>query len=425
MASVLKNGVIQYKLNDNLLFLIGEYKISLMSLIFLSIIFSLKLIIFLLFSIDDLQTKKINFLFSIYLVNYFAIAGILTTNNILNLYIYIEIYSITLYNIIADYNGKDIVEIGYEYYHNGTIGSIILLFFVFIIYFTFGTTNIDVITANIGKIYNNYFYNSSVILFSSALFFKFFSFNFYFSNMRKSNNISNFLFINIFFVDLIIGYYLIQKFVLLFDVSLVFDTFYLKYVLYTAGSIIIIGSSLKIMVRKNLIPIIYGFSLNTIGYLLILSVLNNKYSKNASLSIVMNHVLVDFLFYLIISTMIHFYKKTEIAIIYFFRKFRYVIYMLLFSKLGFPLAFGFSASSNFLLSIISEKAYYLIIPFLLEKMSVIIVLYKMNFMFTQSSKSKLVFLENDENIYIKSPHMIAIAITFLFMVFVGIFLNTL
>ena len=88
IPEILPNTVIQNKIDNNILFLMGEFRIDLSTLLFIILIFFTKLILFMFFDDSMIYTKKLNFFFAIYLINYFAICGILTSNNIFNIYIY-------------------------------------------------------------------------------------------------------------------------------------------------------------------------------------------------------------------------------------------------------------------------------------------------------------------------------------------------
>ena len=180
LPEVLPNYVIKNEIDNNILFLMSEYRLDISNLSFIILIFFTKLILFMFFDDNLINTKKLNFFYAIYLINYFAICGILTSNNIFNIYIYTELYSFSLYNLMSDYKQLNSTKIAYKYYNSGVLGSIFFMFFTFIVFFTFGTPNIDYIANNLDIIRDNYVYNLSLIIFAIVLFFKFFSFNFYF-----------------------------------------------------------------------------------------------------------------------------------------------------------------------------------------------------------------------------------------------------
>ena len=250
IPEILPNTVIQNKIDNNILFLMGEFRIDLSTLLFIILIFFTKLILFMFFDDSMIYTKKLNFFFAIYLINYFAICGILTSNNIFNIYIYTELYSFSLYNLMSDYKQISYTKVAYKYYNYGVLGSIFFMFFIFIVFFTFGSADIDFIMQNLSVVENNYIYNASIFVFLIALSLKFFSFNFYFSGVSKASEIANLLFINILFSDIIIGIYLLYRFIFtLFDVNTIFNIFHVDFLFYLIGSALVIYNAYKVYER--------------------------------------------------------------------------------------------------------------------------------------------------------------------------------
>ena len=425
MPEVLPNKTLQSKIGNDVLFIMTEYKIDFLNLVFLVMIFFTKLIAFLFFDNDSVYTKKLNFFFGIYLVNYFSICGILLSNNIFNIFLYIEFYSFTLYNLMSDYKKLSYTMVAYKYYNNGVLGSLFLIFFVFLVYLTFGSADIDYITANTNIIKNDYLYNLSIFIFLAAVSFKFFSFNLYFSEVLKSSEITNLLFINILFSDIIIGVYVMRKFIYsLFDLNLLFNIFHINYFFYLVGSILIIYSSIRIYMRRNLLPTIYSLSLIMLGYVIILIGMNNDYSFISMTSFLINHVLVNFLFYLITALCVYLYGKSDTPILYSFVKYNYIIYAIVLSKLCLPIASGFNSSWNYILSVIEEKSYYLFLPFIIEKSFMIFLFVRHYLVFTKEVKEEYTYLDIHKQISLNTNYMLSIFVLFSLIVIVSLFENS-
>lgn len=425
VPEVLPNVTLHSKINDNILFILGEYSITLKNLIFIILIFSTKLISFMFFDDSMISTKKLNFFFAIYLINCFAICGILTSNNIFNIFIYMEFYSFSLYNLMSDYKQISYTRVSYNYFNNGVLGSILMMFFVFIVYFTFGTPDINYITNNLSIVSGNYLYNLSILIFILALVFKFFSFNFYISGVLKSSNITNLLFINILFSDIVIGIYILWKFLYsLFDLNIILNILHLDYLLYLIGSALIIYSASRIYYRKNLLPTAYSLSLIMLGYVIILLGLNNQYSFVSIVSFLINHMMVNFLFYLITALCIYLFQKSDSPIIYAFYKYRYIVFAVILSKLAFPIAFGFNSYWNFILSVISQKQYYLFIPFIVEKVFMTFLFTRYYYIFYKESKEQYNLIDLENKIHVNTNYMMAILVLFLLIVVISIFEGT-
>lgn len=419
---LLPNIIMENKINNSVLFIMGDYKISIINLIFIIMIFSVKLLSFMFFDDHLLITKKLNFFFAIYLINYFAICGILTSNNIFNIFIYLELYSFSLYNIMSDYKITDYNKVAFQYYNNGVLGSIFFMFFVFIVYFTFGTSDIDYITKHLSAVSENYLYNLSVIVLGFGILFKFFSFNFYFSSVLKSSEISNLLFINILFGDIIIGIYVLWKFLFsLFDTNIIFNIFGLNYLFLILGSILVIHNSYIVFKRKNLLPIVYSFCLITLGYILLLFGLNNLYGFISIISFLINHILFNFLFYIFVVLCINLFEKSDTPLLFAFYKYRFLIYGIILSKLLLPIGFSFGSYWNFMLSAIEAKQYFLFVPLLFEKIMMVFLFLKYYFIFTKEHKEKYNYLDINEVIKLNKNHVVVIFILSLLIILVSIF----
>jgi multicomponent Na+:H+ antiporter subunit D len=416
IPSTLPNIVLQNKVNNEPVFMMGEYKIDLVRLIFLICIFFIKLVSFMFFDTNDFHIEKMNFFFALYLINYFSICGIVISNNLFNIFIYLNIYSLTLYNIIADYKKEIYKKIAYKYYVNGVFASILFMFFVFIVFFRFGSPNIDFIMNNLKLVKNDYIYNISVILLFATLFFKFFSFDFYFSSTSKSSDITGMLFISILFSDVTIGFYLLWNFLYsLFDLNVVFNVFHFRELFYLIGSGLLVVSSYQLFTRKNLLANVYSFSTITIGYMIILLALNNDYAFVSMISLLINRTLTDFLFYIIVALCLHLFNKADTAILYSFYKYRCIIYTIVLSKLFFPIGLGFNSVWNFLMASIEANSYFLFIPFVIEKSAIIFILLKYYFVFCKETKD-YVYLDINDRLSLDTSFVLTILLMFLLIV---------
>jgi len=420
IPSVLPNLTLQSKINNESLFILGEYKITLRNLIFMILVFFVKLVSFMFFDDKRVFTRKLNFFFALYLINYFAICGIFMSNNIFNIFIYTEFYSFTLYNLMADYKDAYFMNISYQYYSNGVIGSLFLMLFTLVVYFTFGSADIDFIYKNIDIVSNNYTYNASILILLLAIVFKFFSFHFYFSNIAKSQNMLNMLFANILFVDISIGVYVLWKYIyLLFDTRIIFDILHINYLFYLVGSAFIIYGSYCLYNRKNLLPNVCSFSLVVLGYIVILLGIDNHYSFVSIISLLINHVLTNFLFYIITVLCVRLFGRSDVSILYAFNNYKVIIYALLLSKMLFPVALGFNAYWNFVIAVFRDKKYYLAIPLVIEKISLASVFVRYYFVFCRERK-KHMFLQNlDNKITLKTDYMLVILSMFFLIVVVS------
>ena len=176
------------------------------------------------------------------------------------------------------------------------------------------------------------------------------------------------------------------------------------------------------MLRKNMLPTVYSFSLIVLGYVVILMGINNSFSFVSVISFLINHVLINFLFYLIVALCIFLFGKSDTPIIYSFSKYKYIVYAVVLSKMAFPIAFGFNSYWNFVLSVVESKTYYLFVPFIVEKVVMIFLFARYYFVFCKEAKGESSYIELENKISLNTNYMMAIFIMF-FLVIVISFLE--
>ena len=98
-------------LNNNINMLGTEYKLNFINLFYIISILFLNIIGFLNYRYEyplsneaNIKYKKI--FFSIYFIHLFSMIGIFTTYNIFHLFIFIELFSFSAFNLINSYEGK-------------------------------------------------------------------------------------------------------------------------------------------------------------------------------------------------------------------------------------------------------------------------------------------------------------------------------
>lgn len=171
-------------LNNNINMLGTEYKLNFINLFYIISILFLNIIGFLNYRYEyplsneaNIKYKKI--FFSIYFIHLFSMIGIFTTYNIFHLFIFIELFSFSAFNLINSYEGKSFNVAVYKYFSNNIFGSMILACAIFYLTLFCNTNNIllirqQILTTNIA---NNYFLILIYILLIIAISLKFLMFN--------------------------------------------------------------------------------------------------------------------------------------------------------------------------------------------------------------------------------------------------------
>ena len=89
----------------------------------------------------DIETQKYNKLFSLFLLYLTSNVGLLMSNDVFNIYVFLEISSITAYALIASSGAQSKIS-AYNYLIIGTIAATLYLLSVFLIYAITGSLNI-------------------------------------------------------------------------------------------------------------------------------------------------------------------------------------------------------------------------------------------------------------------------------------------
>lgn len=132
-----------------------EYKIDQLNAFFILIIsfFALVLMPYSYGSVrNEIDAKKVGVFYALFLLCVAGLLGILSTNDIFNIYVFLEISSLTTYSLIA--MGKDRRALGasFSYLVLGTIGATFILIAIGILYINTGSLNLTDIAGKISTL---------------------------------------------------------------------------------------------------------------------------------------------------------------------------------------------------------------------------------------------------------------------------------
>ncbi len=275
---------------DNSLSLMLNYNFGILSLFFILLISLAKFIIAIFFKdMQEIMKCKNNqqLFFALNLINFFAIIGILTTNNIINIYFFIEIYSISFYAISCYSRNVKLNKISFRYFCQSVIASLFFLFFILALLINFGSFDIDIISSSINELLlrkeQTLVISLLYIIAIIAVILKFFPFWIHFNNI-KSSALSYHLSTRFLFIKVILGLYLILKFsFFLFGNFIIVDYLRLDIFILSISLILIIYSNIKIFNSNNFRTIISYYCLIYLAFILMCFALNNHDSIISSL----------------------------------------------------------------------------------------------------------------------------------------------
>lgn len=286
-----------------------EFSLDLMGIIFLIVIVFLEAVILIYYRTDIIkilnQRNQSNF-YSVFLLNLFSLVGILTTNNLFNLYLFIEIHSFSFFAITTISHNKKLLNISFKNFCLGAVSSILILICFFAIYLTFGELNFDKIADNIFLMPVNkiWFVLMILLLFSLALVTKFFPLWQYFEKIKSTSLVASFLIIDAFFIKTLVGLFLAIKFIyFFFGYNFLFSQYQFSPIMILIGFGLVFYSSFKLIKEHHLKLICIFFSISNIGFMISAIGMQSVESMQSLFFFLINFSLINFFIFLFASFM--------------------------------------------------------------------------------------------------------------------------
>lgn len=422
--SVIKNNFLSYSIGNKISLITSEFRINFVNIFFLFFVFLVKLISLINYNkeFSEIRTDNKKFFSAIYLINCFSIVGILVSDNIFNLYIYLELYALTFYSLISNYKNRILSDVAWNYFLSGVISSMLILLSVLSLYFVLGTSQISSMSKIISSIPATHHFSLFLIfsMFGVGVCIKFFTFWVYFSQIRKSQNINNALFKSLLFIHIYLGTYLLTKLIYsIFGTSVILDFFNFHYLFIFLGIVLIAYYSSLLRKQKNLFYILINLCLIDLGYIFMNLGLNNLDSLTSMFLFLSNYFLVNFFIFLLVSFLVHNYKNTNVGFLGAFQKYRVVVMLIFASKLFMPVGLNFLGDWYYLRSVFSSGAHYLLLIFLFNKAMAGFMVSKVYFVLFPKRKRKEITY--DGNNLINRYYLVSFASLFSFMCVTSIF----
>ncbi|UWI83042.1 proton-conducting transporter transmembrane domain-containing protein [Wolbachia endosymbiont of Howardula sp.] len=105
---------------------------------------------------QEISSNKITGFYSLCLLCVSGLIGILVTNDIFNLYVFLEIVSISSYVLVSMSRDKNALIASFEYLISGTIGATFYLFGIGLLYAITGTLNISDMSKMLVSLYDHH-----------------------------------------------------------------------------------------------------------------------------------------------------------------------------------------------------------------------------------------------------------------------------
>lgn len=322
----------------------------------------------------NLSNRNIKYFFAIYLIYLFSTVGIIFTYNIFNLFIFLEIYSLSIYVTISLYNKDNLNILSYKFFSDNVFGSILSALSIFYMTIYFGTSNILDIRQQVASLNLREHYE---VLLMSILFLFSIIIKFFLTNTSKYHNTDkvgiNFLSVSNIFINVSIGLYLIYE-VIFFVLGgkALFSLAFIKYGIFLISTSIIIYNSINFLITKNntLFNIFIRFNLINFGYILLFLLFfeeNNKLCMDLLILYMFEFITINLILYLFSDIMNIKYNNNDISYINNSKVLKYTFLFFILHKIFLPFGTSLYTNLNFVSNVLEGKNYIYLLPYIVNK----------------------------------------------------------
>ena len=273
-----------------------EFRLDSLALSILFAVILLKTIILFYYQPDIkkfLDERNSKIFYSVFLLNLFTLTGLLTTNNLFNLFLFLEIYACSFFAIFSIAKDQKITQLSFRYFCFNSAASLLMLLCFIVIYLIFGSLNLDVIQENLSNTKDLRFFVILAILLAIGLIIKFFPFWLYFENLKNTNLFVNFFAIDSLFIKANLGIFFAIKFSYLF-----FSNPETSAILVCAAICLIFYSLFQLLKTKHFKLIAIYLCLINFGFIFICLALHREKSMIAAFFYWLNFNLVNFFLFI-------------------------------------------------------------------------------------------------------------------------------
>lgn len=396
-----------------------EFSHSAFAAVLLFLIIFAKSLIFWFF-VKDLQNflqnkQSQNLFFTLYLLQFFILVAIFSSDNFFNLIIFIEIYLFSIIALVEIFLNQN--EKSWKCFLFNTICTFFILFSLVIINLIFDANTISKINEKIFLIRNsnNYFIITLLLIITSSLLAKFASFFLLFKSEKNLN--SQFVLSEIYFVSFIVAIFINLKFFYLF-----FGQFASALIKNFAPFLIIasflialqfVWQSKKI---NNFKQISHNIFANNIATILLIIAFSNSYSFQALFFVMLNFLTVNLAFFLIFALNQDFEDENSAFLTKILDKITLPIKFLLFFLSAFPLTFLFFANWYLIKAAFETNLYFATLP--------IIALINFSYISVALKLFDNMAFEKHQELNLQSQKFYFISVALLFLAIILFFFNS-
>lgn len=248
----------------------------------------------------EIPPGKISLFYSCYLLCLSGLFGMVISNDIFNIYIFLEISSLAAYALVACGKTPSAPAAAFNYLVIGTLGGIFFLFGIAFIFATAGTLNINDLSTTIAASPVSKITVAALVFMLTGLFIKAAVFPFNSWLPRVYSNAPSYISAFLASVSTKVPLFIILRIIYeVFGPKLAFAQLHLNNLLIILALTGIIYGSVAAFMQQNISRMLAFSSITNISYILLGFALNNTIALTASLFLFLSHGLAKSGFFLI------------------------------------------------------------------------------------------------------------------------------
>jgi multicomponent Na+:H+ antiporter subunit D len=331
-----------------------EFKISNFNLLILLIIqLSVTIFSFRLISYKQLTLNSISL--SLYLLMIAGLSGVSISNNLFNIFIFLEISAIASYILLTiNDDDKKTLTASHDYLLSSTVGAFFILFGIVLIYIKIGTLNIDELAVKLKPLLQNFVIKTGCffLLVGSLIKLGLIPFHSWLTRIyyNSSANITAFFTA----VNSKVNIFLLIKIIMI--IFAIKNVSFMPLIYFGVLNIII--SSVAALRCNDAVKILIYSSICQLGYIIIMIGQWSYESLTAVILLMINHSMAE-------STLFFIYKD---PIMLNYKKSNHIIFLNLASLIGLPISIGFMAKWYMLQACCHQQFWWLFILIIISSL---------------------------------------------------------
>nr|WP_246224473.1 proton-conducting transporter membrane subunit [Wolbachia endosymbiont of Litomosoides sigmodontis] len=329
----------------------------------------------------EISKNKITNFYSLFLLCLSGLLGILVTNDIFNLYVFLEISSLSSYVLVSTGKDKKALVAAFEYLISGTIGVTFYLFGIGLLYSMTGTLNMSDMAERIVPLYDNGIIKLGTLFIFVGLSTKMALFPLSRWLVNSCSEAPSF--ISIFFsgtVTKVMIYVFIRIFYTVFHQNFFLLKLPLSNVIIILALCAIISGSIFAITAKDMRRLFAHSSVSQIGYIILVLSLNSKIGLSAAILHIINHSIIKTSLFMVAGCISYKFDTTKIENLSGLKKSMpytaFAFTLLSLALVGVPLTNGFISKWYIINVIIESHAQISLIVFAVSSFLALIYMWK-------------------------------------------------